>query len=43
MKRVRNVGLTIGAAKFTPEPVYEPKAHGPLLPVLFNVITEQPV
>ncbi|CAJ1921223.1 hypothetical protein IIDPJIOB_04254 [Aeromonas veronii] len=35
--------LTIGAAKFTPEPVYEPKAHGPLLPVLFNVITEQPV
>lgn len=35
--------LTIGAAKFTPEPVYEPKAHGPLLPVLFNVVTEQPV
>lgn len=38
-----SVVLTIGAAKFTPEPVYEPKAHGPLLPVLFNVITEQPV
>lgn len=35
--------LTIGAAKFTPEPVYEPKAHGPLLPVLFNVLTEQPL
>ncbi|MGN5221734.1 hypothetical protein [Aeromonas veronii] len=35
--------LTIGAAKFTPEPVYEPKAHGPLRPVLFNVLTEQPV
>ncbi|EKB17166.1 hypothetical protein [Aeromonas veronii] len=35
--------LTIGAAKFTPEPVYEAKAHGPLLPVLFNVVTEQPV
>jgi len=34
--------LTIGAAKFTPEPVYEPKAHGPLLPVPFNVVTEQP-
>ncbi|BBQ32306.1 hypothetical protein ACTG2K_06345 [Aeromonas caviae] len=35
--------LTAGAAQFTPEPVFEPKAHGPLLPVLFNVITEQPV
>jgi len=35
--------LTVGAAQFTPEPVFEPKAHGPLLPVLFNVITEQPV
>ncbi|WP_152545686.1 hypothetical protein [Aeromonas hydrophila] len=34
--------LTIGAAKFTTEPVYEPKAHGPLLPVPFNVVTEQP-
>lgn len=38
-----SVVLTIGAAKFTPEPVYVPKAHGPLLPVLFNVVTEQPV
>lgn len=38
-----SVVLTIGAAKFTPEPVYEPKAHGPLLPVRFNVVTEQPV
>jgi len=35
--------LTAGAAQFTPEPVFEPKAHGPLLPVLFNVLTEQPV
>lgn len=35
--------LTAGAAQFTPEPVFEPKAHGPLLPVLFNVLTETPV
>lgn len=35
--------LTVGSAQFTPEPVFEPKAHGPLLPVLFNLLTELPV
>lgn len=35
--------LTIGAAIFTPDPVYQPQLHGPIKPVLCNLITGQPV
>jgi len=35
--------LTIGAAIFTPDPVYQPQLHGPIKPVLVDLITGQPV
>lgn len=38
-----SAALTIGAAIFTPDPVYQPQLHGPIKPVLCNLITGQPV
>lgn len=35
--------LTVGAAIFTPNPVYQPQLHGPIKPVLCNLITGLPV
>ena len=35
--------LTIGASIFTPDPVYQPQLHGPIKPVLVDLITGQPV
>lgn len=35
--------LTVGAAIFTPDPIYQPQLHGPIKPVLVNLLTEQPV
>ncbi|WP_322862318.1 hypothetical protein [Aeromonas allosaccharophila] len=38
-----SAALTIGAAIFTPDPVYQPQLHGPIKPVLVDLITGQPV
>lgn len=38
-----STALTIGAAIFTPDPVYQPQLHGPIKPVLVDLITGQPV
>ncbi|MNC00465.1 hypothetical protein D3C76_551880 [compost metagenome] len=35
--------LTVGAAIFTPDPIYQPQLHGPIKPVLCDLITGLPV
>lgn len=35
--------LTVGAAIFTPDPVFQPQLHGPIKPVLCDLITGLPV
>ncbi len=35
--------LTVGAALFTPDPIYQPQLHGPIKPVLCDLITGLPV
>lgn len=35
--------LTVGAAIFSPDPIYQPQLHGPIKPVLCDLITGLPV
>lgn len=35
--------LIVGAAVFTPSPVYAPAVHGPVKPVLVDLLTQEPV
>lgn len=35
--------LIVGAAVFTPSPVYAPAVHGPVKPILVDLLTQEPV